>query len=62
VLIIIVCLRVCVQALTVEDIAAIDAAGAAGTRRLAVKKMLKRAAVGVLVGAAICHLLHVGTA
>jgi hypothetical protein len=50
------------EELTAEDIAAIDAAGAAGARSLTVKKMLQRAAVSVLAGATIYYLLDFSVA
>jgi hypothetical protein len=50
-------LRVCMAALTADDIVSIDAAGAEGARQLTAKKMLKRLAASFLVGAVIYILV-----
>jgi hypothetical protein len=45
-------------ALTADDVIKIDAAGAASTRQLTVKKMSKRVAVSFLVGVVIYIIFH----
>ena len=41
------------SALTTEDVAAIDAAGIIGSRRITARTYLRRAAIAALVGAAV---------